>query len=164
MEQNAEIQARLGGVGVRACGVKSRGMRWVSVRELMSLCEFVWDILGAFSWMQCPTVIMSKTLAARFDLWTLKVHKFSPFRTYILFEPKTQLFLKSCVLGSAKHIFLSTFLFMRVLGFKKSKQTHTYIAMPWSKLDYTKVRKRNTVHLTWIRWWSQSKCFICISW
>ena len=38
-----------------------------------------------------------------------------------------------------------------------------YIAMPWSKVDYTKVTKRNTLHLTWIRWWSQSKCFICIS-
>ena len=39
MEQSAEIQERLGGVGVRVCGVKSREMRWVSVRELMSLCE-----------------------------------------------------------------------------------------------------------------------------
>ena len=79
-------------MGVRACGVKSRGMRWVSVRELMSLCEFVWDILGAFSWMQCPTVIMSKTPVARFDLWTSKVHKFSAFQTCFLPEPKTQLF------------------------------------------------------------------------
>ena len=39
VEQSAEIQERLGGVGVRVCGVKSREMRWVSVRELMSLCE-----------------------------------------------------------------------------------------------------------------------------
>ena len=48
MEQSAEIQARLGGVGVRACRVKSREMRWVSVRELMSLCEFGSDIRGIF--------------------------------------------------------------------------------------------------------------------
>ena len=38
---------------------------------------------------------MSKTPAARFDLWTSEVHKFSAFRT--------------CFLGSAKCIFLSTF-------------------------------------------------------
>ena len=69
---------------------------------------------------------MSKTSAACFDLWTSEVHKFSVFRTCILPESKMQLFLKSYVLGSAKCIFLSTFLFMRVLSFKKSKQTHTY--------------------------------------
>ena len=39
VERRAERRnlARLGGVGVRACGVKSKEMRWVSVRELMRL-------------------------------------------------------------------------------------------------------------------------------
>ena len=42
-EQSAEIQARLGGVGVRACRVKSREMRWVSLRERID------NILGTIS-------------------------------------------------------------------------------------------------------------------
>ena len=37
--ERAKQSVELGGVGVRACGVKSKEMRWVS------LCE----ILGAFS-------------------------------------------------------------------------------------------------------------------
>ena len=46
--ERAKQSAELGGVGVRACRVKSREMRWVSVRELMSLCEFGSDIRGIF--------------------------------------------------------------------------------------------------------------------
>ena len=75
--------------------------------------------------MHIPTVIIQKRPVVRFHLWTSEVHKWSAFWTCILPEPKTQLFLKSCVLGSAKRILLPTFSFMRVLGFKKSKQTHT---------------------------------------
>ena len=56
----------------------------------------------------------------------LFIHKWSAFWTSVLPESKTQLFLKSCVLGSAKHKILSTFSFMRFLGFKKLKQTQTY--------------------------------------
>ena len=35
--ERAEQSAEMGGVGVRACDVKSKEMRWVSVRELMRL-------------------------------------------------------------------------------------------------------------------------------
>ena len=64
--------ARLGGVGVRACGVKSKEMR-VSVRE-MSLCLCVCEMRDIFvkAW---PTVIIQKRVAARFHLWTSEVHK-----------------------------------------------------------------------------------------
>ena len=41
--ERAEQSAEMGGVGVRACGVKSREMRWVSLRERID------NILGTFS-------------------------------------------------------------------------------------------------------------------
>ena len=49
VERRAERRnlARLGGVGVRACGVKSKEMR-VSVRELMSLCLCVCEIYQGY--------------------------------------------------------------------------------------------------------------------
>ena len=41
--ERAEQSAEMGGVGVRACGVKSREMRWVSLLQRTD------NILGAFS-------------------------------------------------------------------------------------------------------------------
>ena len=69
--------------------------------------------------MQCPTVIMSKTPAARFDLWTSEVHIFSTFRTYILLEPKTQLFLKKLRFGLSQTHFLVHFFIYARFGLQK---------------------------------------------
>ena len=103
---------------------------------------------------------------ARFHLWTSEVHKWSAFWTCILPVSKTQLFLKSCVLDSAKRILLPTFSFMRVLGFKKSKQMHTkleckatqywympflaaslWIQITFMKFDQSQNLKRNPIKL-----------------
>ena len=103
-------------------------------------CLARWEMRAWENWWVCESVWVCvrdifvnartngnnpKRPAARFHLWTSEVHKWSAFWTCILLEPKTQLFLKSCVLDSVKRILFPTFLFMRVLGFKKSKQTHT---------------------------------------
>ena len=104
------------------------------------VCESVWVCVRDIFVNAHTNGNNPKRPAARFHLWTSEVHKWSAFWTCILPESKTQLFKKSCVLDSAKRILFPTFLFMRVLGFKKSKQTHT-------KFNWRSTKLRKTLEL-----------------
>ena len=99
------------------------------------VCESVWVCVRDIFVNAHTNGNNQKRPATRFHLWTSEVHKWSAFWTCILPEPK------SCVLGSAKRILLPTFSFMRFLGLKKSKQTHTNSKIWIEIIIYSKINQ-----------------------
>ena len=102
----------MGSVRGASCGVKSKEMRWGHEARR----ERTDNIYGHFRNNHRPNGNKGKTRMRVLIYGPPAVHKFCAFWTSFLPEPKTQLFSKSYVLGSAKRIFFSTFWFMRILG------------------------------------------------